>query len=193
MSNRIAILAAFGALALLSGCAGVNLVEAGKPTDLGDGVSVVPPVAWAKVATIGAPPFLTIDGIGLGELHYYTGIAPGNPIFTVPGVSKAEASTYNANMLPNDVMDLLAATLQKAGNEAVKTSDLAPAKFGSANGFKFHLSYVAKSGLEMKGEALIAQRGGKLDVLLFVAPTEYYYDHRLPDAEQLFGAVQVMG
>jgi hypothetical protein len=193
MSNRAAILAAMGAFALLTGCAGVNLVEAGKPADLGDGVSVTPPTAWAKVATISGTPFLTIDGVGLGEVHYFTGIAPGSPIFPIPGVSKAEIGTYKANMLPNDVVDLLVASLGKAGNENVKTSDLAPTKFGSANGFKFNLSYVAKDGLEMKGEALIAQRNGKLDVLLFIAPTEYYYDHRLPDAEQLFGSVQVMG
>jgi hypothetical protein len=93
-------------------------------------------------------------------------------------------------MLPNDVMDLLVGTLSKAGEQGVHASHLSPAKFGAVNGFKFALAYVTKDGLDMQGEALIAQRGGKLDVLVFVAPQEYYFARRLPDAEQLFATVR---
>ena len=178
------------AMAFLSGCGGVDLVEAGKPADLGNGISVTPTTAWGRVHSIGMDPVLTIDGMGLNEVHYYTGIKPGNPIFSVSGVSDKEVGLYQANMLPNDIMDLLVANLSKSGNQDVRASNLAPAHFGAANGFRFDVAYVTKDGLDMQGEALMAQRGGKLDVLLFVAPQEFYYAHRKPDVDQLFTTLQ---
>jgi hypothetical protein len=164
---------------LLAGCAGVDLVEAGKPADLGDGVSVVPTTAWARIHAPGMDPILTIDGIGLGK-----------PIFSVGGVSDKEVGAYTSGMLPNDIMDLLVGNLSKSGNQSIHASNLAPAKFGATTGFRFDVSYVTAMGLDMRGEALVAQRAGKLDVLLFVAPEEYYFGHRQPDAEQLFATVQ---
>ena len=190
---RIATFAAMAALLLCSGCAGVDLVSAGKPADLGDGVSVVPPVAWARIHNPAAGSSLTIDGVGLGEVRYYTGVMPGKPIIDIGTLSNAEIGTYNASMLPNEIMDLLAANLEKTDCQNVHASNLAPAKFGTATGFRFDVSYLTKDGLEMKGEALAAQRGGKLDVLLYVAPNEYYYALRKTDVEQLFASVQTTG
>ena len=175
---------------LLSGCAGVDLVKAGQPADLGDGISVVPTTAWARVHSPLMDPVLTIDGMGLNEVHYYTGIKPGSPIFSVSGISDKEVGLYTSGMLPNDIMDLLVGNLSKNGDQDVRASNLAPARFGAANGFRFDVAYVTKEGLDMQGEALIAQRGGKLDVLLFVAPQEYYYGHRKPDVDQLFTTLQ---
>jgi hypothetical protein len=181
---------AFTAALLLAGCAGVDLVQAGKPADLGDGISVVPGTAWARVHTPGTDPIFTIDGIGLGELHAYTGIDPGKPIFSVSGVSDKDLAAYTKGMLPNEVMDLLVGNMSKSGAQNVHASNLAPAKFGSGNGFRFDIAYVNANGLDMQGEALIAERTGKLDVLLFVAPQEYYFARRKPDVEQLFATIQ---
>ena len=169
---RLSTIAAMAALLLCAGCAGVDLVTAGKPADLGDGVSVVSPVAWARIRNPAATSSLTIDGVGLGEIRYYTGIAPGKPIIDIGTLSNAEIGTYNAAMLPNEIMDLLASNMEKTGCQNVHASNLAPMKFGSVMGFHFDVSYVTKEGLEMRGAALSAQRGGKLDVLLFVAPNE---------------------
>jgi hypothetical protein len=43
----------------------------------------------------------------------------------------------------------------------------------------------------MKGMALFAQRRKKLDVILFVAPSEYYFDQYAPTVEKIFSSVQV--
>lgn len=193
MIMRASVLLPFVGLLMLSGCAGVDLVAAGKPADLGDGVSVVPTIAWARIHAVSGPSSLTIDGIGLDEMRCYTGIEPGKPIIDVSGMSNKEIGVYSTSMLPHDVMELLAADMEKGGSEDVRTSGLAPAKFGSTEGFRFDLSYLTKDGLEMKGEALAAQRDGKLDVLLFVAPSEYYYALRQHDADQLFASIQTKG
>ncbi len=96
----------------------------------------------------------TLDGIGLDELHFYMGIVPGSPLMRVPGKSDAEIGTYAATMLPNDVMDLLASTMEKRGYQAVHASGLTPVSFGSRQGFRFHLAFSSGSGLEMEGTAL---------------------------------------
>ncbi len=188
--TRLKLAGACLALTMLSGCAGADLVEAGKPADLGDGVSVIPTTAWARIHAPGMDPLLTIDGIGLNELHYYTGIAAGKPIFSVAGVSDKEAGLYSPDMLPNDVMDLLVGNLTKSGNQDVRASNLAPAKFGTSNGFKFDLAYVTANGLDMRGEVLALQHDKKLDLLLYVAPEEYYFAYREPAVQQLFTTVQ---
>ncbi len=182
-------LLALAAALLIAGCTGIDLVQAGKPTDLGDGITVTPGTAWARVHAPGLGPIFTIDGLGLGELHAYTGIEPGKPIFSVSNVSNKEVGAYTKGMLPNEVMDLLVGNMSKAGAQNMRASNLAPAKFGTNNGFRFDLSYVNANGLDMQGEALIAERGGKLDVLLFVAPQEYYFAKRKPDVDQLFATI----
>ena len=67
-----------------------------------------------------------------------------------------------------------------------------PVPFGTATGFRFNFTYTTDDGLEMKGTAVIAQRG-RLDVILFTAPSEYYFDHYLPMVEEVFTSIRAGG
>ncbi len=193
MIERKLAIPAIMALIMLSGCAGVDLVQAGKPADLGDGVSVTPSTGWAKIhgSFAGSNSILTIDGIGLDEVRYYMGVKAGQPIYEIAGVPKSQLGVYDAKMLPNDVMELLVANLVKEGAQDVHASALRPAKFGNVDGFLFDLVFNTGEGLNMRGEALAGQRDGKLDLLLYTAPDEFYFAHRRPDVEQLFSTVHV--
>ena len=193
MTDGKRIVLTLALLTLLSGCAGVDLVTAGQPSDLGDGISVTPTTAWARIRTVNSEPILTIDGIGLGEVRYFTGVKPGDPIFKVQGYTGAQIGAYSATMLPNDVIELFVANLTKAGGQDVQTSGLRPAKFGSVDGFRFDVTFVSRDGLNMRGEVLAAQRGGKLDMLVYTAPDEYYFARRQPDVEQLFMTIKLTG
>ena len=94
-------------------------------------------------------------------------------------------------MLPDDVMDMIASTLGKNGDQQVRTSALRPVPFGTVTGFRFDLAFTTEDGLQMKGMAFFAQRRKRLDVILFVAPSEYYYDQYAPTVERIFSSVQV--
>jgi hypothetical protein len=175
----------------LAACATYTAVDPNKPVTLSNGVTVDPQVPWATSASGFAGTVWTIDGLRLNSLRFLTGITPGNPVMTIPGINKKDMITYNTTMLPNDVIDMVASTLNKAGYQQVRADGLRPVPFGSAAGFRFDLSLTTMDGLLMKGAGLSAQRDGKLDVIFFLAPAEYYYEHHLPTVERIFSSIRV--
>ena len=176
-------------------CQSFKPVEAMKAVDVGDGITVEPQVAWANAVGIlnggMSGTVWTIDGFGLNELRFLTGVTAGNPLLRINGVERKEMVAYSTTMLPDDIMEMTAGTLGKAGDQQVRTSGLRPVPFGAATGFRFDLTFTAKDGLQMKGMALFAQRQNKLDLILFVAPSEYYYDRYVPTVEKVFSSVRV--
>ena len=178
----------------LSACAGFQAVESGMPVNVGGDLTVDPQVAWANdFGPNIAGRVWTIDGLGLNELRFLTHIEPGAPLMQIPGMTRGNMTVYQQSMLPNDVMDLAASTLGQIGHQQVRTSGLRPVPFGSGSGFRFDLDFVNKNGLEMKGMAMAAQRNGALDLILFFAPAEYYFEHHAPTVERVFASVRTSG
>ena len=188
--SRIFVVAAI-ALAL-SACQGFQAVKPDAAIVLNSRISVQPQVMWAQPTGIGVSDAVwTIDGFGLNELHFLLGRKPGDTMFTVSSSKKADFPQVKKGMLPNDAMELMVNSLTRLGNNQVKASGLAPAAFGQPDaGFRFELNYVNADGLEMHGMALGAQRNDTVDVLLFIAPNEYYFDKLRTTVERLFQSVQ---
>ncbi|HXJ00673.1 MAG TPA: hypothetical protein VNH44_05580 [Micropepsaceae bacterium] len=193
MRPRVLLMAAF--CLALAGCQSFKPIEAMKAVDVGDGITVEPQVEWAfAVGPLNggmSGTVWTIDGFGLNELRFLTGVAGGAPLLRIDGIDRKDMVAYNTTMLPDDVMEMVAGTLGKAGNQQLRTAALRPVPFGTGTGFRFDLSYTTKDGLQMKGTALFAQRKNKLDVILFAAPSEYYYDRYVPTVEKVFASVRV--
>jgi hypothetical protein len=182
------------ALLLLYGCAtpAYTDIQPSQTVAVGDGVSVTPQIEWGKANLAGFGGTLwTVDGAGLDALLFFVGV-PGHPLIEVKD-TKAEPHVYEANMLPEDVAELTAANFGKLGYQQVKTSNLRPAAFGAGKGFRFDMSYMTAGGLEMNAMALACQRNGRLDLIVFTAPREYYFGHYAPTVEQIFNSVQVAG
>ena len=178
----------------VAGCATHEAVNSGAAMMVGSDVSVDPQTSWAKVLRMPTSGTLwTIDGVGLNELYFFTDIRPGDPLVTVKGERGNDTRVYSDKMLPNDVMDLLASTVEKIGYRQVRTSGLAPFPFGAGTGFSFNLDFTTANDLQMKGTALAAQRSGKLDLILFAAPAEYYFGRYEPTVEKIFASVSAPG
>ena len=191
---RIVRAAALVSVLGLAACASYTAIDAAAPVPVGDNVLVSPQINWGKAPFPGFTGELwTEDGMRLDSLMFFTGIAPGKALIDASGVSKTEMKVYQAGMVPDDVMELLSSNFSKLGYQQVHASNLRPAPFGPVGGFRFDLTFSTVDGLNMKGMALAAQRDGKLDLILFIAPTEYYYDHYSPTVEKIFGSVQVAG
>ena len=177
----------------LAGCASYKAVDAGKPVPVGDGVFIQPQVQWANAVGPGIDGTVwTIDGLGLNELRFMTGVTSGQPLLEITGVKNADLLHYQSSMLPDDVSELTISTLQKMGYSQAHSLNLKPAPFGPAQGFSFDLS-ASREGLDMKGMALGAQRGGKLDLILFIAPVEYYLSRYQPTVAKIFSSVTLQG
>jgi len=187
---RILLLAVCGVLA---GCRSFE-AEGRNQTYVGDSITVDLQMVWTRADGLGDRDTVsvwTIDGLGLDELLFFSGIAAGAPLLRIPGVAQKDMVLYNTTMLPDDVMDMIAGTLGKNGDQQVRTSALRPVPFGTVTGFRFDLAFTTEDGLQMKGMAFFAQRRKKLDVILFVAPSEYYFDEYAPTVEKIFSSVQV--
>jgi hypothetical protein len=172
----------------LAACGGASLVDAGKPVSIGDGIQVDPQMRWTKLSAQSGI-LWTVDGMGLNELRFFLEVKPDRPLMRVPGATAKELPQYKKDMLPDDILDLTVSTLSKGGYEQVRGSNLRPVSFGSGKGFRFDLDFVSDS-LTMKGVAIARQHADHLDLILFVAPTEYYFGRDTATVEKIFASLQ---
>lgn len=177
-------------MAMLSGCATYSLVPASQPVDVGNGVSVTSEIAWAKQAWPNVSGTVwTADGVELDAVMFFTGVQAGKPLIKPDAVRSKELRVYKTDMIPDDVMELLSSNFGHIGFQQIKTSNLRPAPFGAAQGFRFDIDFLTGAGLKMKGETIAAQRDKTLDLILYIAPEEYYYERYAPTVEKLFGSI----
>lgn len=169
---------------VLSGC-GTALVPSDRPADVGNGISVMPQRPWNRIAK--DPQAWTTQGPQIDQVRFFSGIRSGDPLLS--GLPD-ERYKFEANMLPNDVQDLVVATLQAEGNKTVQASNLAPCAFGAGKGFCFDLSFASPGDLEMKGLAMARKQNDRLDLVLFQAPAEYYFGEMSADVKKLFASAQ---
>jgi hypothetical protein len=78
-------------------------------------------------------------------------------------------------MRPEEVRDIIVAAMQGQNLVNITTSHLRPQKYGSVDGLRFDFAMANSDGLIYKGTVAAAEKDGKLTVLLWKAPAEYYY------------------
>jgi len=168
----------------LSGCA-TALVAPDRPAEVGNDVTVMPQRAWNRLTN--DPEAWTTQGPQIDLIRFFSGIRSGDALLA--GV-RGSRFDFDAKMLPNDIQDLVIATLQLEGNKAVRADNLAPCPFGGDKGFCFDLAFVSADDLEMKGLAIARKHDGRLDLFLFQAASEYYYGEMISDVRKLFASAQ---
>ncbi|MBI1187771.1 MAG: hypothetical protein GC206_10680 [Alphaproteobacteria bacterium] len=68
--------------------------------------------------------------------------------------------------------------------------DLRPEMFGGRDGVRFEIATQTAAGLAIRGTALVARVGDRVHVMLYLAPSEHYYDRLLPDVERVFASAR---
>lgn len=188
-STLVVVLAALVAPWALAGCV-MQGMDGGDEASVGNGVRVTAEPGFAQIH-LATMRYWTRNGTGLDELHFYTGIKNGQPLFRPAGKRPIDMPAFNARMTPNDIEDLTVASLQKNGFQNVRASTLRPCPFGSAPGFCFDLLLANDEGLEMRGRALAATRSEVLDLLVFTAPAEHYFAELSPAIDRIFASIQL--
>ncbi|MBS0574945.1 MAG: hypothetical protein JSS45_00755 [Proteobacteria bacterium] len=120
----------------------------------------------------------TIDGMALNSLSIFSGIADGQHVFMLgrERSSRPDGPWFHRGMRPEEIRDIVVAAMIRQNMLNVATQDFRPHDFGGVPGLRFEFTAVSADGLIYKGTVAAAERNGKLDLLLWKAPAEYYFD-----------------
>ncbi len=172
------------ALMTVAGCAAVATTKQPGRHEVGDSYSIATSTAWSHVA--GPPETWTIEGPNLGVLRTWAEVEDGDRLFQDP---QKKAPAFREDFSAVEVAELVADTIEAyvAGAD-VEISNFRPTAFGASDGFRFDFSYVWE-GLPRRGRAIGAIRDGELDLILFDAPAEHFFDLRAAEIERIFLSV----
>jgi hypothetical protein len=150
-------------------------------------------LAWARIKD----PFKheeiwTIDGMALNSLSIFSGVAPGEHVFMLSHErsSRPDGPWFRAGMRPEEIRDIIVAAMQDQKMVNVATSNLRPQQFGGVDGLRFEFTMANSDGLIYKGTVAAAEKGGKLTVLLWKAPAEYYYGRDIAAVTKMLDTLQ---
>ncbi len=175
-----------GLVLLLSGCAAASFTkEQPGRHDVGSSYSIETTQAWSRHP--GPPVWRTIDGQFLGTLSTWSNVKDGDSL--LPLIDK-KTPTFRSDSTSIEVAKLVSATIEVSVSGAdVTIKDFKPIAFGAREGFSFELFY-SQEGLPKRGLAAGALHDGKLDLILFLAPSEYYFDHYAPEVQRIVASVE---
>lgn len=189
---RIALLAL--ALFLLAACASPGgVLQAAGSTDVFD-MQITTDLAWARIRDpLQHQEIWTIDGMALNSLSIFSGIEPGQHVFMLgrERSSRPDGPWFRAGMRPEEIRDVVVAALIDQKMVNVTTSNLRPQKFGDADGLRFDFTMASAEGLIYKGTVAAVEHNGKLDLLLWKAPAEYYHDRDAAAVDRMLDGLRL--
>lgn len=193
---RIMRVAAVVSVLALAGCETVVLAPAG-PLAVGKDQQVTLGRNWSDVSAVTYPrvkkvKLLTIDGPLLNRLYLTEGLAVGDKI--VGSVSKERPTpVVRSGMSATERMEFVADSVAAMDYQRVQTAKPRPAKIGEASGVRFDLTAQTKDGLDIQGTSVVVEQGGKLFVILYLAPAEHYFQAGLAEVEQVMASARIVG
>jgi len=196
MTMRIIRVAAVLSVLALAGCETVVLAPAG-PLAVGKDQQVTLGRNWSDVSAVTYPrvkkvKLLTIDGPLLNRLYLTEGLAVGDRI--VGSVSKERPTpVVRSGMSATERMEFVADSVAAMDYQRVQTAKPRPAKIGEASGVRFDLTAQTKDGLDIQGTSVVVEQGGKLFVILYLAPAEHYFQAGLAEVEQVMASARIVG
>ncbi len=188
------LIIALALAATLSACASAPKAAQGNyavgseySVNLGRLWSDITPVMLPKVKPVHV---LSVDGPLLNRLYITEGIAPGEYMIK-PANKETPTPTYRTGLSPGELAEFVTDTIAAYGYQAPEFTNLRPAKFGAADGLRFEVTARTKEGLNISGTSQVAERNGKLYVMLYLAPSEHYYGAHLPEVERTFASASL--
>ena len=178
---------------LAAGCAMVTLVEP-KPRTIGDAYSVEPQIRWASVPARPGMDLWTVDGAALDVITFVKGLADGEAMVrgAIPGgPPEDKRPKFRASMTPSDVAEVVVDSYALFGHQKIDTANLRPAKFGTADGFRFDMSWVTQVGLEMQALVAGAVVKGKLHLIIYSGTRAHYFPKYRDDVERVLDSIRL--
>ncbi|MCA1936959.1 MAG: hypothetical protein LDL37_16060 [Asticcacaulis sp.] len=182
------IAAATLAAALLAGCGGATLAPKGALA-VGTGYSVSLSRDWSDISPLyysraKKVKILSIDGPGLNRLFVSEGLSAADPLMVHPvkGDNKnAPAPRGKANMSYPEQIEFVTNALAALDYQKVEASAPKPVDLNGQRAVRFDITAKTAEGLNVRGVAQAASKGGLGYYIVYIAPAEHYYDASLKD------------
>ncbi len=194
IARTLRTVAALAAVASLSACAAIKPVPAGPYASGGNQITVGR--TWTDMGRLfdasKGVRMLSIDGPQLNRLFVIDGLRAGEFIIR-PASKERPTPTWKAGLTPTEQVEFLADSLAAMQYHRVETDNLRPVKVGERSGVRFDISAQTVDGLNISGIAQLVEAGDRLYVLLYLAPTEHYFDATRAEVESIMASARVAG
>lgn len=172
-----------------------RLVEAAKPREVVNGALVViPPDEWNRAT--GRPTkrteIWTKDGTTLGELDFWLGVKPGEPLFKEQSKKKAPLPKFDPNMLPTDLVEFFEDTARTVlGGSLFEVNYVRPATLAGHPGVEFEHTFTGGDEVARRGLVRGAIIGGRLYLINWDAPRLHYYDEHVDEVRAIMDSAKL--
>ena len=187
LPHRLLCLACAG----LAGCQSIVAVDGPFEIDRAYRVTLGEP--WTAYPRDGKTRLrtLTIDGTALNSLTFAGALEDGHSLIKTYDREKLMPK-YRSSMSLTEAVEFIRDSLAYGGLQDAEMTYVRPAKFGSLDGAQFDFAGATELGLKMSGVGKVAQEDGKLHLIVYTAPTEYYFGLHEAEVNAILDSVELM-
>lgn len=195
MKRLFILLALVLGLAATPAAAQWRLVKAAEPREVVGGAMIVTaPAEWNRSTDrpTKRTEIWTKDGTTLGELDFWLGVKPGEPLFKEQSKKKAPLPKFDPNMLPTDLVEFFEDTARTVlGGSLFETTYVKPATLAGNPGVEFEFVYTGSDEVARRGLVRGAIIGGRLYLINWDAPKLHYYDQHIEEVRQIMDSAKL--
>lgn len=132
---------------------------------------------------------LTKDGPALNAVYLFHDLQEGDSLLRERR-KEEPVPKFDAEMFDLELAEFLLDSLAKgSGYTGLASSNVRPDTFNDEDAIRFDINGRTADGLNIEGSALMAVINDQLNIILFLAPSEYYADKDRRDVDAIFNSV----
>ena len=180
------------ALAIATACTSISAVAPG-PFVFDKAIGVEVGKTWTSYPRTSRTKSqrLTIDGLPLGEMLFSAKLKSGQALIYTTDREKI-LPVFRDDMLPGELAEFVLDSLSYSGMQQTKLTELRPDRFGVDEAVRFTFSGASANGLNYSGVSKVAVINDTLYLILFYAPSEYYYGLHEQEVQQILDSAKVL-
>jgi len=184
------LILALGAMFILPACAPTMSAAPVGTLALKDSATVNLTQSWTSVPDglhNAKGTVLTKDGMTLNRVHIIS-VKSGKEMVDVSDKS-LEYPVYSTGMSRLEQVNFVTSSLARMGFVDVKTASVTPATLSGAEGIRFDISGKYSTGLNLRGKVGMAETDAGLNMIIFIAPSEYYYGRDIAEVDNMISTI----
>ncbi|WP_017932581.1 hypothetical protein [Robiginitomaculum antarcticum] len=132
---------------------------------------------------------LTKDGPRLNAIYLFSDMKPGDALYNQVRRDNP-VPKFALEMSDFELIEMVTDSLERGAQvKSLETQNVRPDTFSGNDALRFDMTGTTVSGLDIAGEALLAVIDGKFNLILFMAPAEYYADKYRAEVDAIFSSV----